>query len=374
MNPRLSVLIVNYQSSALALNLIESVLRDKEEDFELEIILVDNCSDVSEQEILRRASLPPQVKSFFLTENTGYGPGNNFAYKQSSGEYILVINPDTLVYPGALKHMMHYLAQHPDCAAVGPKTYWDEEKTFILSPSEPQTSTLFLSVHLGHHFHTLGYSMDRYWLNRSLRFWRRESPSEVQMLSGGCLMMRREVIKHIGLFDPAFRLYFEDTDWCRRARAAGYRLVHLPCAEIVHFGNQSGQKRGDAAVLFEDSRRVYFRKYESSLKCRLFPVLNRWITHFGRTRNKSLSSFFIELGTLRDEPPTLNAVGNGSQEYLLEVSPSPLLIPAFGGFFREPIFRFPPLMWKRLWPGRHFARWLALPGRQIVGQWTWEKV
>jgi GT2 family glycosyltransferase len=373
--PLLSALIVNYQSSTLALRAIESILAQEEEDFKLEVVAVDNCSDDSDKEILRRADLPAHVKRFFLPQNIGYGMGNNFAFEQSSGEYILVINPDTLVYRGTLREMVSYLAHHWDCGAVGPRTYWDEEKTFILPPSEVQSSIHFLAVHLGHYFHHLGHSLDRYWLSHSLQHWRQEGPYDVSMLSGGCLMIRRDIIKAIGLFDPAFKLYFEDTDWCRRARKTGYRLTYLPSAEIAHFYNQSGQKRNDSMELFEKSRSIYFKKYESSLNCHLFPILNRWIARWGQMRKKGLPYSFTELGPLEKQPPALNASeNNGCKEYLLEISPGPLFIPAFGAFFKEPIFRFSSPIWNRLGPGRYFARWLALPENRVIGRWTWEKI
>ena len=372
--PDLSALIVNYQSSALAIRAVESILAEESEDFKIEVILVDNCSDTQEQDILHRAFFPSQVKTFFLSQNMGYGRGNNYAYEQSSGNSILIINPDTWTYPGALKAMVRYLAHHPDCAAVGP-TYWDEEKTFILPPSEPQSSIRFLLVHLGHYLHLLGHSLDRYWLNRSLRYWWKREPTDVEMISGGCIMMRRETIERLGLFDPAFKLYFEDTDWCRRALKAGYRLVYLPFAEVAHFYNQSGQKRKDAMSLFEQSRAVYFRKYESSLRCTLFPLLNDRITQLGRTGKRNICLAFKELGALNEEPPVFDARQEGcSGKYLLQVSPGPLFIPAFGAFSTDPVFCFPAQMWKRLGEGRYFARWIVLPQKRIIGRWMWEKV
>jgi len=374
MKPLLSVLIVSFQSSALALAAIDSILADGKRDFPLEIIVVDNNSDLAQRKILQEASPPPQVRRFFLESNLGYGPGNNFAYEQSQGDYLLVINPDTLVFPGALKTMLDHLASRPRCAAVGPKTYWDEDRAFLLPPSEIPTFRHLLLIHLAHCFHPLGRLLDRQWLRSSLRHWRKRRPTAVNMLSGGCFMTSRAVVKDIGLFDPIFPLYFEDTDWCRRARTAGYELVFLPDAEIVHYYNQSGQKRTDAHRLFEESLALYCLKHEGPRKLRILNRI-RALTHrlsLARKGNKYPYPF-ENLGVLRQSSPVCFCSEAGEGDFLLQISPDSFFIPALGGFFRGPPPAFQPSVWKRLGRGRYFARWMSMKDGTVKKLWTWVK-
>ena len=373
MKPLLSVLIVSFQSSALALAAIDSILADGKRDFPLEIIVVDNNSDLAQRKILQEASPPPQVRRFFLESNLGYGPGNNFAYEQSQGDYLLVINPDTLVFPGALKTMLDHLASRPRCAAVGPKTYWDEDRAFLLPPSEIPTFRHLLLIHLAHCFHPLGRLLDRQWLRSSLRHWRKRRPTAVNMLSGGCFMTSRAVVKDIGLFDPIFPLYFEDTDWCRRARTAGYELVFLPDAEIVHYYNQSARKRTDAHRLFHESLMLYCNKHEAPWKLRVLQAVGGVTHSLSRTAKRKLPYAFENLGAASQAPPVPFLPENQGEIFLLQVSPDPFFIPASGGFFREPLHVFPPSVWERLGPGRYFARWVSMKDGSVKKIWTWVK-
>ena len=380
--------MVNYQSSSLALQAVESLLPRKLPGASgggepvLEILLVDSHSSKTEREILRRAELPSCVRRFFLDENVGYGRGNNFAWERSRGEYALIINPDTVVDPGAVGAMVDYLAVHGDCGAVGPKTFWDEERRFVLSPTEPLSILRILSVRLAHHFPAWGKFVDRRYFDASLRYWRAKAPVTVSMLSGGCFMVPRRVIERIGLFDPRFPLYFEDADWCLRARRAGYRLAYLPSARIAHFVNQSGRKEEKAMGLFQESMEIFLRKHEGEISRRLLPVLENWAARWGEAcfsrrkadREDAGTSSFKDLGEISQIPPDLPGIPQrGARRYLLQISNHPVFLHSFGGFFPEPSFRFTPSMWKRLWPGRFFARWVALPSRRSVGCWTWSK-
>jgi GT2 family glycosyltransferase len=203
--------------------------------------------------------------------------------------------------------------------------------------------------------------------------WRRREPLEVPMLSGACILTRRSVIDRVGGFDPGYFLYYEDTDWCRRVRLAGYPLVYVPDAEIVHYFNQSAQQ--DVGEAQDHARRSQAR----------FVAI-----HYGRpgrflyTAIKALhdrpagraairSPGVIDFGVLADAPTWRLPESSSGRERVVEIGFNRRLVPAAAAFAHGADFHLSPAIWTRLQPGRYYARLLDAETLQPLGAWSWVK-
>ena len=250
-----SVIIVNYKTSRLLVDAIDSIF-DKTENIVYEIIVVDNHSqDDSEQ--LVRERYGDRVIYLPLPENIGFGRANNEGIRIARGRNILFLNPDTILVNNAVRILSDYLDSHPDTGAVGGNLY--------AADMQPNVSfnRVFPSV-----FDETDQAMFR--LLSRLRFGRNGlfnhtgRPLEVGFIVGADLMVPRKILETVGSFDPDFFMYYEETELCWRIRRAGYRIVCEPKASIIHIEGKSFTQSFDREMRSLVSRRIYFRKTHSS--------------------------------------------------------------------------------------------------------------
>jgi GT2 family glycosyltransferase len=233
----------------------------------LEIIVVDSASGDGSAEMVRAEF--PEARLIASAENLGYSRGNNLGLAAAQGRYLLVLNPDTQAAEGALCALVEYADAHPEAGILGPR---------LLEPGgAPQSSrrrfpTLATAVFESTWLQILAPRrvLDHYYA----RDLPADAPAEVDWLTGACLLIRRAVYEQIGGFDEGFFMYSEELDYCRRARAAGWRVVHLPEARVIHFeGKSSEQAIPQRHIRFQRSKIRYFRKYHgraAALLLRLF--------------------------------------------------------------------------------------------------------
>jgi GT2 family glycosyltransferase len=277
---KLAIVIVNFRTPDDTIHALESLVGEISAAPGARVIVVDNASgddsvqrigDVIEQRRWFWASLLP------LEKNIGFGRANNAAVEQltappqspSAAEglprYILLLNPDTIVRPGALGAMMEFLDAHPRAGIVGSR---------LEDPDgAPQRSAFrFPSV-----WSELECGLQLGIMTRLLHRWvsappPRDQPHLTDWVAGASMMIRREVIENVSLFDPDFFMYYEEVDFCLRARNAGWECWYLPQARIVHLvGRASGitvqrpQPRPRPGYWFE-SRRLFFLKNLGTLR------------------------------------------------------------------------------------------------------------
>ncbi len=260
---RFSALIVNYNTAELTRACVASLraqqlLTPDGSPVDLEIIVVDNASRPADREALR--DLDATV--IYSEDNRGYGAALNMATVQAKGEFLLFSNPDTWYFPDALQHLLMGYRRLPRCGAVGPRLWWDRNREFLLPPSDAVTLSAYLQEALAEGWSYWGQYWTARWLRRAVQYWQGSEVTPQLMLSGACLLTHREIIQKCGGFDERFRLYYEDSDWCRRLRQHGYRLYYVPTAEVAHLYNQSA--RQDSAVAharFVESAEQYFHKH-----------------------------------------------------------------------------------------------------------------
>jgi GT2 family glycosyltransferase len=224
MTPRLSIIIVNYNGREHLENCLSSLAQHPPATPH-EIVVVDNASTDGSMEAVHRS---PGVRLVALDENVGFSRGNNAGIRASGGELVLLLNNDTLVRPGALDTLVARLDAHPKAAVAGPRLVdanGDPELSFgpMISPLGELRQKLLMSLH------ARGVGPVSRWVERATRQER-----YADWVTGACLLVRRRVAEQVGLLDERFFLYTEDVDFCASIRAAGWKILFTPAAEIVH--------------------------------------------------------------------------------------------------------------------------------------------
>jgi GT2 family glycosyltransferase len=226
--PRVSIIIVTYRSSKEIPDCIESVLKQV---VPLEVFLVDNASpDETPQMVSEYAERFANIHAILNKTNIGLAAGNNCPLERCQGDYVLVLNPDTLLPENSLQSMVDFLDQNRDVGIVGPKNLYKDGTPHVSSHR-----------HWGL-LHVLAWRVLPYRFTRGLYNWASSYKHEdVLYVSGACLLIRRAVLQAIDGYDPEYFLTAEDVcDLCIRARQTGCRVVFLPSVEVFHFTGGSG--------------------------------------------------------------------------------------------------------------------------------------
>ncbi len=224
-----------------------------------EIVVVDNASTDGSADLVRAEY--PQVVLHANRTGRGYGAGANQAIASCTAEYVLLLNADTLLQPGALQALSDYLDRHPQVAIAGPR---------LVNPD----GTLQGSCHsFPAPLHTLlensplGDLVSRVPVVRSgyLRAWAHTRARAVPWVKGAALAMRRGALQQVRGFDESFFLYFEDVDLCYRAQAAGWQVHFAPVTSVIHVGGASSAQEGtEATVRLFTSTFEFYRHHRSA--------------------------------------------------------------------------------------------------------------
>jgi len=258
MPPDLSISIINTNNCEITLNCLRSLFANTTH-VSLEVFVVDNASTDGSAEAIRAEF--PHVKIIRNEVRLGFSTNNNLALGQARGRHLMLLNDDTIVLPGALEHMVAYLDAHPEVGAVG---------GYLLNPDMTFQGGYDYDLHPVHE--ALRPLSD--WIGRrSIR--EQTVPIEVDWVCGACMVVRREVVDQVGLLDTAFDpLYTEETDWCYRIRRAGWRIVLLPQARVIHLGGQTMNRTPLHKVeILRRHQALYFRKHQGQVSLWIFKVL-----------------------------------------------------------------------------------------------------
>ena len=266
MGPALGVIIVNYRTAELVVDCLRSIAPQVEALPGTKVVVVDNASGDGSAERIAAAILAEGwmgwATSVPLRENRGFSAGNNAGlrhlYLGAAPEWILLLNPDTLVRAGALKALLDRAEAEPHAGIVGSRLE-DPDGT-------PQVSTF--------RFHSILTQLDdalslgavsRLMGRRVLVVPTPDKACRVPWVSGASLLVRRQVLEEVGEMDEGFFLYYEEVDLCLRATRSGWKCFYEPRSRVVHLVGQatgvdpsSGVRRVPGYVL--ESRRRYFVK------------------------------------------------------------------------------------------------------------------
>lgn len=252
----LSIVIVNWNVKELLRNCLRALLDQADPDLSCEIIVVDSASSDGSVQLVQQEF--PQVQLIASAENLGYAGGNNAGAAAARGRYLFLLNPDTVVKPGALAQLVSYLDAHPRAGAVGPQLLWPDGSVQSSRRRFPTVGSLFWeSTLLGQWFPHNRYLQRYHLLDRPA-----DQAQLVDWVVGAAIVIRRDAWLQVGPLDETFFMYFEETDWCRRSAAAGWETHYLPAAQVVHFeGQSSGQVVAARTLRFQRSKLRYARKY-----------------------------------------------------------------------------------------------------------------
>jgi GT2 family glycosyltransferase len=246
----LSVIIVNHNGRGCLPACLSSLERERAGGH-WEILVVDNASRDGSADIVEKRF--PRVRLVRSAKNVGFAAANNLGLKKTRGEYVLFLNPDTRVFPGAPDFLLRAMKADPGIGAAGP--------ALLAAEGAYQVS-------FGGRVGFFRELARKCFLNglRRRRLRSARKPREVVWASGACLLARREVLENIGGFDEGFFLYFEDIDLCYRLREAGYKIVFLPEARVFHAGGISASAASRRSRLeYRRSQVRFYEKHNSRL-------------------------------------------------------------------------------------------------------------
>ncbi|MBL7144467.1 MAG: glycosyltransferase family 2 protein [Phycisphaerae bacterium] len=252
----LSIIIVNYNTGRLLKDCLDSIYR-KATTVPFDIWVVDNHSTDTGVPMVRQNF--PHVNLIENKENVGFAKANNQAIKKCTGDYILLLNPDTLVLQNAVEKTVDFMDENSTIGICGCKVL-NEDRTLQLAcrRSIPTPGVAF--------FRLTGLSKlfpkSKLTSKYNLTYIDPNGPHEVDAVSGAFLMIRRKVVEEIGLLDERFFMYGEDLDWCLKAKKAGWTVMYYPDAEIIHYkGECSKTNSRKAAFEFYRSMYLFHKKH-----------------------------------------------------------------------------------------------------------------
>lgn len=265
----ISFIILNYKTKGLLKNCLKSVIESDLRGLNYEIIVVDNNSGDGVKEML--AEHFAGVIFIQSRYNLGMGAGNNLGIRQARGKYVIILNPDTVVFPDAMIKLYDFMEKNTRAGIAGPK---------LINPDGSLQYTRC-------RFPSFLTPMYRRTPLRKLKSVKKKLAdyltkdedygiaSRADWLYGACLFIRRSALDKIGLFDERFFLGFEDTDLCRRAGKAGYEVWYYPASVVIHYPHRfSGENNWLTGVL-NKSVRIHIKS---------------WLKYFLKWRTKKVAS------------------------------------------------------------------------------------
>lgn len=241
----LSVVVVNWNTRELLAQCLASVYAHPPS-CDFEVWVVDNASSDASVSMVRAQF--PQVRLIDNHENVGFARANNQAMRLSTGRYALLLNSDAQVCPGALETMVAFMRMHPRAGAAGPRLLNPDGS---LQPLCHPMTTLFREF-----WHLLHLDAVRRLSVYDMAAWDQSQPRLVDVVSGACLVLRREAVDQIGLLAEELFMYAEEVDICYRLSRGDWEVYWVPVAQVVHFGGASTRQVSDEMFL-----QLYRSKY-----------------------------------------------------------------------------------------------------------------
>jgi GT2 family glycosyltransferase len=275
---RLSIIIINWNDRKVLPGCLRSI-HNETKGIEYEVIISDNGSKDDTLEYVRNEY--PEVVIVENKENLGFARGNNSGIAVAQGEYVLILNPDTLIHDDALDMWISWADRHPEAGAFGCRVlnpdgsfqncarpfptiwrYWIA--ALFLRPLASISSVFYSDTYAG---------------------WNGMSEREIDWQSGCCVMFRSSVLNQMQGFDPRFFYQFEEVDLCFRIHKAGYKILYTPQATITHLGGQSvGRFPIHFAIESFRNRYKYFHKHyglAGARKCKVVTLAHLWFRRLG---------------------------------------------------------------------------------------------
>lgn len=264
---KLSIIIVSWNVREDVLKCLRSIEENRPL-VEFEIIVVDNASSDGTVEAIKKSF--PEVRIIANKENRGFAAANNQGIEASSSEYVIFLNPDTIVHPNSLDNLIRFLDQNQDVGACGPKILNDDGTT---QQSVRRFPTFRGALYRHTFFRFLRLFREQYkkWLMKDFDYDRQ---MDVDQVMGAAMIVGRSVLEEVGRMDEKFFMYYEEVDLCYRIKQTGRRVVFLPKAMITHRGERSSEQIPvERRIMMLTSMIAFFRKHRGKFATGLFNIL-----------------------------------------------------------------------------------------------------
>ncbi len=230
----ISIVIVNWNTKDLLYGCLSSIFQNAGS-ARLQVIVVDNGSRDDSVDMVARHF--PNVGLVPNERNLGFAVANNYGLRRAQGRYLLLLNSDTIVLPGAFDAMVRYMDAHSDVGALGPRLLSEDRSLQLSTRDFPRLDHDVVVLLEVKHWLVLGDLARRY-AQRAFEADYLET-HQVDWVQGSCLMLRREAIEQVGVLDENYFFDYEESDLCYRLRQRGWPTVFFAGAEIVHLGGRS---------------------------------------------------------------------------------------------------------------------------------------
>ncbi|WPF89311.1 glycosyltransferase family 2 protein [Cyanobacterium aponinum AL20118] len=270
----LCIIIVNYRTPKLVIDCLNSLVSEISSLPPSKVIIVDNNSGDDSVDLIQDAISSSHwqdwVELLKSEVNGGFSYGNNLGIKKIDADNYLLLNSDTIIHSGAIATLLDALTKYPEGGIFSPRLEWlDGEPQISCFRNRSPINELINSAKTG----IITKILNKYDVPLPLT----DQVMEVEWTSFACVLIRKEVIEKIGLMDEDYFMYFDDIDYCRRTREAGWQIIHYPFARVVHLRGGSGSVKKDIATrkrppaYLYASRSRYFAKF--------YGILGLWIAN-----------------------------------------------------------------------------------------------
>jgi N-acetylglucosaminyl-diphospho-decaprenol L-rhamnosyltransferase len=316
---KIAAVVVHYHAGELTRRALTEVRRQADaDDRRCDLLVIDHGGDQADRQALAELSGALGARRI-EAENDGFAAGVNRAFAGLDADAVLLLNPDVLLFEGALRALSNALVR--GVGVAGPRFYWDRERRFLLPPTERRGRWPALLDALAQRSEGWATVARRRWRAHARRHWRATAPLQSHDLSGGCLLVSRAAWDRVGPFDERFRLYFEENDWLLRARARGVEASYVPEAAALHEVGRSSAREPRAQAWFEESAGIFRRLHYGA----------GWAALVERVAARTRAAAARDNERLLRLPPfALPAAATARGEGWIEASPSVLGYPAAG--------------------------------------------
>ena len=272
MDVDISIVIVSYNVKEYLGKCLETIFQHSGS-LNVEAIVVDNHSADGSVEMVRTRF--PSVKLIPNDQNNGFSKANNQGIRESRGRYILLLNPDTLLWENTLSATYHYMEKHPEVGCAGIKPFTASGSVF------PNGSSFPAAWKVMGKFLMVKQVLPNRWIRkhfprsigRLLSFYAsRDEEREVDMVGGFFMFVRRDVIDTVGLMDESYFLEIEDSDWCMRMKRGGWKVMYIPYASFTHLIGKSIDRYRFSKSTFVNEMTNIMRFYG-----KFYKPINLWV-------------------------------------------------------------------------------------------------
>lgn len=247
----LSVIIVTWNSKEYLRPCLDSLFKGGHKEI-LEVQVIDNGSEDGTGDIAQNYP----VDLIQNRKNLGFAKGVNQGLQRATCPYLLLLNPDTQIKEGSLEALTSFMDRYSKAGLAGAQLLNPDGSKQNSIANFPSLATELLNKNL------LRWLFPDRFPGKERKF---SDPIEVDSVIGACMVARREAIEQVGLLDEDYFLFFEETDWCYRMKQAGWKIYHVPQAEVIHFqGKSAEQDKKRAKVEYYRSRYLFFKKHRGT--------------------------------------------------------------------------------------------------------------